>query len=175
MANALPRAALALGLLITPFALCAQEGDKPKPQAEIRATHGAWNLVCSTTSERCAMEQAGKDADGNDVLIVNIRKITPRDTPDGSLDTVISVLVPLGVLLEPGLGIQIDGGKTISGRFVQCERSGCLMEAPMPPQMVAAMKKGVTAKFIMAIPPNRRVEAPVSLSGFTAAFNSIQK
>lgn len=175
MSISLPRAALALGLLLTPAVVFAQEADKPKPKAEIRATHGAWNLVCSTTTEACAMEQNGKGPDGSDIMVVNIRKITPRDTPQGSVDTVMSVLVPLGVLLQPGLGIQIDSGEKIRGGFAQCERSGCLLEAPMPPAMVAGMKKGVTAKFTIMVPPKNEIEVPISLSGFTAAFNALKK
>jgi invasion protein IalB len=41
--------------------------------------------------------------------------------------------------------------------------------------MVAAMKKGVNAKFSMVLPPNKRVDSTLSLSGFTAAYNALSK
>jgi invasion protein IalB len=175
MANALPRAALALGLLITPFALCAQEGDKPKPTTELKATHGAWDVICSTVNGACAMEQKGQDGEGKDLLLARIARIEPRDTPQGTIDTVITVLVPLGVMLKPGLGVQIDSGEVTAGAYELCDRNGCVLQSPMPAAMVAAMKKGVSAKFVMVAPPNRKVVTSLSLSGFTAAFNSIQK
>ena len=45
------------------------------------------------------------DFRGKDILIVNIRKIAPRDTPQGTVDTVMSVLVPLGVASGFGTGL----------------------------------------------------------------------
>lgn len=175
MANALPRAALALGLLIAPFAVSAQEGDKPKSTTELRATHGAWSVICSTVNGACAMEQKGKDADGKDLLLARIARIEPRDTPQGSIDTVITVLVPLGVMLKPGLGVQVDSGEVTTGAYELCDRNGCVLQSPMPAAMVAAMKKGVSAKFTLTAPPQRKVVTSLSLSGFTAAFNSLKK
>jgi invasion protein IalB len=174
MPISLPRAALALGLLLTPAALAAQEGDKPS--STVKSTHGAWSVICSTAENgACAMEQAGKDGEGKDVMLARIARIKPRDTPQGSVDTVITVLVPLGVMLKPGLGVQIDSGEATRGAYELCDRNGCVLQSPMPAAMVSSMKKGVTAKFTMVAPPNKEIVSSLSLSGFTAAFNALKK
>jgi invasion protein IalB len=175
MLTTLSRAALALGLLAAPLALSAQETDKPKPISEIKATHGAWNIVCATASDACAMEQKGQDAEGKDMLLARIARIDPRDTPQGTIDTVITVLVPLGVMLKPGLGVQIDGGEATRGAFELCDRNGCVLQSPIPAALVASMKKGVAAKFSMVAPPQKEIVVSLSLSGFTAAYNALKK
>ncbi len=180
MPISLPRAALALGLLLTPATVLAQEGDKPAPAATptatVKATHGAWTVLCSTKDAgACAMEQKGKDADGKDMMLVRIARIEPRDTPQGTVDSVITALVPLGVMLKPGLGVQIDSGEATRGAFELCDRNGCVLQSPMPAAMVQSMKKGVTAKFSMVAPPKKEIVVELSLSGFTAAYNALKE
>lgn len=177
MPISLPRAALALGLLLTPAALMAQEADKPAPAAELKTTtHGAWTVVCSTDAKaRCVMEQIGKTAEGQDILMARLQHVPPQDSPEGTINTVISVQVPLGVMLQAGLALQIDSGKASAVGYTRCSQDGCFMQSPLPGAMVAAMKKGVNAKFSMVLPPNKRVDSTLSLSGFTAAYNALSK
>lgn len=170
MSISLRRAALALALAASPFAASAQD-QTVKP--EVKATYGDWSLIC-VPQGACAMEQKGKNAEGGDVLLARITKIPPRDTPQGTLDTLFSALAPLGVSLRAGLAVQVDGGPVQRMPFEVCDRNGCVVQTLVPAAFIDQLKKGVKANFTLTAPNNQQVTTEISLSGFTKAFNEIK-
>ncbi|WP_255552314.1 invasion associated locus B family protein [Maritimibacter dapengensis] len=86
-----------------------------------------------------------------------------------------AIIVPLGVSLQDGLTISIDGGAAKKYGFTSCEPIGCVAQFGFTEAEVAALKAGSSAT-ISVVPANardQRVEIPASLSGFTDAFNSL--
>jgi invasion protein IalB len=178
MLISLRTAALVLGLATAPFAAAAQTAAPtaaPSAEAVTKTQMGAWSLVCAQAGAPCLMEQTGAGPDGNDLVKAQLRKIDPQETPQGTVDTVFTVFVPLGVLLKAGLAVRIDGGEELRGPYDICDRNGCVLQTVLPAAMVAQMKKGVTAKFTMIAPPNKEMASSLSLSGFTAAYGALKK
>ncbi|MEO0682620.1 MAG: invasion associated locus B family protein [Pseudomonadota bacterium] len=149
------------------------------PRIETVRTDGAWQTACVTAQETgpCLMRQVGRTEAGQEVMEVTVRRIAPQQTQQGTVEAIISVRTPIGVLLREGLTIQIDGSQPQRGTYVYCAQDGCLLQEPLPNALVSAMKKGAVAKMSFVIPQNNqpvRVEANISLTGFTAAFNGLQ-
>ena len=55
------------------------------------------------------------------------------------------VTVPTGRLVPPGIGMQIDGGKTQKLDYVICFPDRCIAEAPLSDQLVAVAQEGLDA------------------------------
>ena len=82
-------------------------------------------------------------------------------------------LITLGVFLPGALGLQIDASQPKAVPFERCIPDGCVVRAPIAAAMLAQMRAGTTAHLIVSPSPQERVKLPISLNGFTAAFNSL--
>ncbi|MEM1314352.1 MAG: invasion associated locus B family protein, partial [Pseudomonadota bacterium] len=155
----------------TPAASAPQPAQQP-PALEVVRTDGDWTTACTTGEPRqCVMRQVGRMASGEEILEMSIRRIEPQQTQQGTVEALINVRTPLGVLLREGLSIQIDSAQPQVGQFVLCAADGCLLREPLPNSLVDAMKKGAAAKLAFAVPQGNqaaRIEADISLTGFTA-------
>jgi invasion protein IalB len=91
-----------------------------------------------------------------------------------SSDVQALVTLPLGVMLQPG--IEFKGGKadTIRVPFSLCVQNGCIAIIKMTDAMIQAMKSGSKGSIKFAATKKQIIEIPISLSGFTAAFNSLK-
>jgi invasion protein IalB len=175
-------AALAAALALSAGAAAAQDTSGQAAvqgqQAELveTATHGDWKIVCLNGEPPCVMRQTGR-AEGQDVMEVSVRRIEPQQTQQGTVEAVMDIRVPLGVLLREGVSIRIDQGEAQRGAYSICVPDGCLMREPLPNAFVNLLKAGAVANVGVAIMRNGQAQelaVPVSLSGFTAAFNSLE-
>jgi invasion protein IalB len=152
----------------------SQKGPEPTPYQD-------WQVLCAKDDkgkEHCQMGQPiasltiGKDKAGKDVnfpILATFRYIPGDKTP------ILSVNLPLGVPLAPGVGLQIDGGKPIRLPYQMCSPNvGCIAAIQAKNKLVTALKKGNKAVFAIAL--EKKVgKIPVSLLGFTKAFNHIKR
>ncbi|MEC9434323.1 MAG: invasion associated locus B family protein [Pseudomonadota bacterium] len=148
-----------------------------QPPQVVVATHRDWSIVCLNGDKPCIMRQIGKSADGREVMDVSIRRIAPQQTQAGTVEAVLDVRVPLGILLREGLSMQIDSAEAQRAAYSICLGDGCLMREPLPNAVVANLKKGAVAKFGFVAPQNNaatKFDATISLTGFTAAYNSLE-
>ena len=141
-------------------------------QGEIRSTFGDWNLFCDTPpgaqSEQCSLVQNVVAEDQPDVgLTVVILK-----TADGQ-NWLMRVLAPLGVLLPSGLGLKIDDEDVGRTAFVRCRPNGCIAEAVMQPDLLAKLKAGENALFIVFRTPEQGIGVFVSLGGLVEGITAI--
>jgi len=140
----------------------------------VRETHGAWNIVCNETNQ-CAMEQIFNNDQGEPVISMTIFKLHGETDENGQpIEAAASIIVPLGIFLPAGIGLQIDSGVTRAVPYERCLPVGCIVRAPISNETVQQMKAGSVAKVIILNAPGNGMEGPLSLSGFTAAFNSLQ-
>lgn len=154
-------AAGVLGLLAAASAPAAAQQAQPRiPQGWFKA---------------CAKQQ--------DVDICNVQNIVSAST--GQIVTGISLLelkgkvnkklfqvtVPSGRLVPPGIGLQIDGGKTQKLEYVLCFPDRCIAETQLSDQLVASFKKGSELTLTSVNSQNQPNPIKVSLSGFTGAFD----
>ncbi len=118
-----------------------------------------------------------------DVDICNVQNLVSAST--GQVVTGISLLelkgkvnkklfqvtVPTGRLVPPGIGLQVDGGKTQKLEYMLCFADRCIAEAPLTDQLVASFKKGSELTLTSVNSQNQPNPIKVSLQGFTGAFD----
>jgi len=161
---------LAAGLVL-PLSAAAQSGE-----GTTKATHGDWDVVCAQSNdENCVIRQIGKNAQGNDVMVVTVRSLDGVKADNGQdVPAAIDVVAPLGVALRAGLRVKIDGGEDRAAPFDICIESGCLVRSPVGQEFLAALKAGNSASMTVVAPNQGEVSINISLRGFTKAFNSLR-
>jgi invasion protein IalB len=166
-------AAVALAALTLSGLAVAQ--DTAQPAETVKATHGAWDVVCSTANpDQCRMRQIGETADGKKALIVHIGKLTDAKTKDGKdIPAAIRITTPLGSILRAGVKVQIDDGETKTGAFEVCIPTGCIVSDAIPEDFLGRLKSGTVAKMSFNVLQQGTVTVDISLKGFTKAFNAL--
>ncbi|PAQ09509.1 MULTISPECIES: invasion associated locus B family protein [Mesorhizobium] len=118
-----------------------------------------------------------------DVDICNVQNITTAG--NGQLVTGVSLIelkgkinrkvfqvtVPTGRLVPPGIGLQIDTGKTQKLDYVICFPDRCVAEVPLTDQLVASFKKGSNLTLTSVNFQNQPNPIKIALTGFSGAFD----
>src|SRR3989337_1387307 len=143
------------------------------PGSIVRETHGAWQVSCRTPpgakEEKCALVQSVTAEDRPNVgLTVVFYKAIGEDKK------LLRVVVPLGVLLPTGLGLKIDGADVGNAPFLKCGKRGCVAEVVLQDEVIAKMKTGSIAMFIIFDTPEAGIGIPVSLQGFGDALANMK-
>lgn len=159
-------------LLIAVFVVGLAGSLPAAAQGTVRSEHGDWQLSCDTppgaSSEQCAI----------------IQNVTAEDQPNVGLSVIVlktadqqarllRVLVPLGVLLPNGLGLNIDGTDLGRVAFVRCLPNGCIAEVIMDDDLLSVLESGEMAIFVVFKTPEEGIGIPVSLAGFTEGFDAL--
>jgi invasion protein IalB len=139
--------------------------------AAVKAQHGDWQLVCKrpegAKNDVCALVQdVTSESNPNIGLSVQFQS-------DADGGKVLRVFAPLGVLLPPGLGLQIDDAKVGHAPFVRCQVVGCVAQVTLPADLLDKFRAGKTAWFIVYQTKEAGIGIPVSLSGFSDALASL--
>jgi len=138
----------------------------------VRETHGDWEIRCVRSegeADPCRMLQNLEGEDGNAVFSM-------FSLPDGGRAVAgASIAVPLMTLLTEQLGISVDGGVPKRYEFSWCDPEGCYARVGFTQEDIDAFKSGATAtvSLVWAVDPDRRILVPMSLTGFTSAFDSL--
>jgi invasion protein IalB len=172
--------ALSLGLAThagaedpSPEAVAAASSAATGPGSVVRETHGAWQVSCRTPpgakEEKCALVQSVTAEDRPNVgLTVVFYKAIGEDKK------LLRVVVPLGVLLPTGLGLKIDDQDVGNAPFLKCGKRGCVAEVVLQDEVIAKLKKGTNAMFIIFDTPEAGIGIPVSLQGFGDALAGLK-
>lgn len=141
-------------------------------QGMVKSTFGDWQMRCETpagaSAEQCALVQNVVAEDRPNVTLV----IIVLKTADGK-SKLLRIVAPLGILLPSGLGLKIDQTDIGRAGFVRCLSTGCVAEVVMEDSLVAQMKGGQAATFIVFQTPEEGIGIPVSLNGFAAGFDAL--
>ena len=89
--------------------------------------------------------------------------------------TMMVLTLPLGVSLIPGMEIQIDSGQVMRTPYSVCLANGCRAVFAIESPVIKAMQQGNRMQVTALNTQGKRLELLISLKGFTAAYNSIQK
>jgi invasion protein IalB len=132
-----------------------------------------WSARCSSASRgaplECLIEQtAVLTKTGQLIVLINIR--VPSDTHE----PVAVVQLPLGLNLPAGAKLQVDDGKAAELQIQTCEQRGCYTNAPISPEMLAAMKTGKQLKVSFQNLAKEVIAIPMPLTDFAAAYEKIK-
>ncbi|MEO9339976.1 invasion associated locus B family protein [Mesorhizobium sp. SB112] len=150
----------------------AQQPQQQQQPGTVRATHGAWSVICDTpagaTAEQCVMMQnvIAEDRPEMGLSVVVLR------TADNKAE-ILRVLAPLGVLLPNGLGLNVDGKDIGRAYFVRCFGDGCYAEVILEKPLLDTLKTGTSATFIVFQTPEEGIGIPVDLAGFGESFDAL--
>ena len=138
---------------------------KPEPsQAE-------WTKVCGkdpgNQAEICYTTRDFVSDQGQPVLATAVYDIKAQ-----SPQKVVRFLMPLGLLIRPGIRFAVDQGQPLAGAYTMCFPNGCFAEATgLKDDIVNAMKKGTTINVSVQNQIGREVTFAVPLAGFGKAFD----
>ena len=132
-----------------------------------------WSARCNSASRgaplECLIEQtAVLTKTGQLIVLINIR--VPSDTHE----PVAVVQLPLGLNLPAGAKLQVDDGKAAELQIQTCEQRGCYTNAPISPEMLAAMKTGKQLKVSFQNLAKEVIAIPMPLTDFAAAYEKIK-
>jgi len=182
-------ALLALGAMLAPAAAFAQAKPAAKPAPQPQQQQAApqqpagptvvavkpepsqtdWTKVCgkdpSGGREICYTTRDFVSDQGQPVLAVAIYDVK------GEPQKMMRFLLPLGLLLQPGIRSTVDQGQAIEGRYALCFPNGCFAEAQIKDSDVAAMKKGQHLNISVQNQAANVVTFQVPLTGFAKGFD----
>lgn len=82
-------------------------------------------------------------------------------------------VLPLGIILDEDIAMQIDDGPRFSFKVRYCTQSGCFAFLDLNPDIVDMMKKGGDATFYFHILNGEPMSINLSLNGFTKALETL--
>ena len=161
-------ASLAAALLLAPIGLSGHS----LAQGTVRSVYNDWQIRCDTPpgaqAEQCALIQSVTADDRPNIgLTVIILKTADKKT------RLMRVIAPPGVLLPSGLGLKIDNAEIGRAGFVRCVPNGCVAEVIMDDQLIAKLRTGGAATFIIFQTPEEGIGFPISLKGFGEGFDKL--
>jgi invasion protein IalB len=141
-------------------------------QGAVKSVHKDWQIRCDTPpgakSEQCALIQSVTAEDranvGLTVIVLKTADLKSR---------LMRVVAPLGVLLPSGLGLKIDNVDIGRAGFVRCLPNGCIAEVVMDDALIAKLRTGKTATFVIFQTPEEGIGFPLSLAGFGEGYDQL--
>ncbi len=89
----------------------------------------------------------------------------------GDENRILRALLPIGMLLKPGVRFIIDKGAPSEGSFEFCMPNGCFAEARVNGKVLDAMKKGTTLNIVAKGLANNEVTFALPLANFGKSFD----
>jgi invasion protein IalB len=155
----------AFALILAFFAMSYTDNARAQ---EITHTFDDWSIACQANQagqQECLMFQDIAAADSEQ----SIMRLTVIKAPR----TILIITTPLGVMLPPGLVVTIDQQEVSRMNYQICIEPGCQSQTELTPELVQRLKGGVAATVTVVGPNGQPIAVPVSLKGFTAAYDTL--
>ena len=129
-----------------------------------------WTKVCGkderTNAETCYTTRDFVTDKGQRIVAVALYDVKAKNAPK-----VLRILMPLGLLVPPGIRIAAEKSQPAAGRYSSCLPNGCFAEAAVKDDLVAALKKGTTLNVSARNQAGKEVTFAVPTDGFGKAFD----
>src|SRR6476661_5421375 len=130
---------------------------KPEP------SQTSWTKVCgkdqAANKEICYTTRDFVSDQGQPVLAVAIYDVK------GDPNRIVRFLMPLGLLLQPGIRYAADNGGAQSGRYAICFPNGCFAEGPVKEDVINSFKKATNLNISVQNQFTREVTFQVPMAG----------
>jgi invasion protein IalB len=131
----------------------------------------AWQLNCppaNVTSTRCSLQQSIVQRDTHaTIAAVMVERGVAADT--------LQIIVPLGVLIGPGLAFSVGNTATVAVPYTTCAQSGCVAITTLTPKTLGQMENGAGGQITVVRGDGKPVSLPYSLNGFADAMRERDK
>ncbi|WP_120634995.1 invasion associated locus B family protein [Ruegeria sp. EL01] len=154
--------AIALGVSLS--AAVAQTKETTSTQFQ------SWTVNCAEEAGQklCAMSQSLNLQNQSGLLL---RMELQRGQEDGASGVVI---VPFGLDIAKGISLSIDGGPRWNLPMRTCQNFGCVIPVTLGPAIIQELKESGSIQIsLYTLDGGKTLEVPVSLAGFTAAFDAL--
>jgi len=164
-------AALALAAPLAFAASLSQPhfGAAPALAQDATGPQSAWIKVCEKDPENdrtmCVVTQELRDENGRFLASVGLRIDPETEKQQGLI-----VGLPLGMLLTPGIRVQVDEGGQTPGQFGICLPTGCFVELEVEDAFVDTLRKGNELRVLAISGRGETVPFRMSLIGFTRTY-----
>ena len=101
---------------------------------------------------------------GQFLASIAVREIT------GEARKTMVISVPTGMLIQPGVRIQVDGGQPQEAKFGVCFPNACFAEMVIDDNLITSFKRGSELTLTTFNQQAREVKFALTLVGFTAAY-----
>lgn len=140
------------------FAQEAAQSEVPDP---------GWVKLCNTNPENnqeiCVITRERRAQTGQLLAAVSVREAGDKK--------ILVTAVPPGMLIKPGLQVQIDGANEQKAAYSICFPNMCFAEAEINQAYIDSMKRGSQVVVTSLNQQGRPVNFDLSLSGFTASYD----
>ncbi len=154
----------------------AQQGQQSQTgpllvQVKAEPSQADWTKVCGKdpagNAEICYTTRDFVSDQGQPVLAAAV-----YDVKGASSQKIVRFLMPLGLLLKPGIRFAVDAGSPAAGAYTICFPNGCFAETVgLREETVTAMKRGTSINVSVQNQVGREVTFQVPLAGFGKAFD----
>lgn len=151
---------------LTCFSLASASNNPPE-----RTLYDDWFTLCDTAKNFCSANQLQymvKDTERSQVLHAHLSK-------NQNNQLFMQIILPLGVLLKPGIIMKIDDGKQFSVAYHTCTNKGCIAVIPATESLLKELRLG--SKALLGFRPvgiDKTMVIEMSLKGFTKASKQVQ-
>lgn len=136
---------------------------KPEP------SQTSWTKVCgkdeAANKEICYTTRDFVSDQNQPVLAVAIYDVK------GDPTKIVRFLMPLGLLLRPGIRFGVDTQQPTPGQYAICFPNGCFAEAQVTDAVINQMKKGNTLSVSVQNQAGREVSFAIPLADFAKGFD----
>ncbi len=166
-------ALIAFGMVGMPAFAQAPAGNAAPQQGQAQPQPQPWSANCVTDGRKgnleCLMQQR--------VVMTNTGQLLASMTvriPDNNRRPFAAVQVPFGINLPDGLKLEVGNAALENLAFRTCDGGGCYAEGELKDNTIASLRKAESVNVVVKDLSGREVKVPVSLEGFSAAFDKIR-
>ena len=160
----------------------AQQPAAPAPQPGAAAPAGPTVVQVKSNPEQTSWTKVcGKDQAANKEICYTTRDfVSDQDQPvlavaiydvKGDPNKIVRFLMPLGLLLQPGIRFGVDSAQPVGGRYAICFPNGCFAEAQIKDDFINSMKKGTNLNVSVQNQGAREVTFQIPLADFAKGFD----
>ena len=128
-----------------------------------------WVKVCNTdpqsNKEICVITQELRTDTGQFLASVAVREIS------GEARKTLLLAVPPGMLIQPGLRVQVDEGKQTEAKYSICFPNACYSDLVIDDAFIESMKKGGALGLTTLNQQGKQVPFRLTLTGFTKVYD----
>ncbi|MBD8890859.1 invasion associated locus B family protein [Roseibium litorale] len=156
------------GLIGCAFAALAISSSVTGAAAQSEGDESPWIKVCNkdpkVNKQICLITQELRTNTGQFLASVALREI------EGEARKTLLIAVPPGMLIQPGLRVQVDAGKQSEGKYGICFPNACYSELVVDDAFIGTLKAG--GKLILTTLNQQAKPIPMelTLAGFTKVY-----
>lgn len=128
-----------------------------------------WTKVCgrdqAQNKEICYTTRDFVSDQGQPVVAVAVYDVK------GDAQKIVRFILPLGLLLQPGIRFAVDQGQPTPGVYAICLPNGCFGEAPVNEAFINAAKRGQNLNVSVQNQAAREVTFQIPLADFAKGFD----